>query len=42
MTDTDKNPARSFHCSPRDFLFLSQATSPVYCFMLIRNLMLIE
>ena len=24
MTDTDKNPARSFHCSPRDF-FISDS-----------------
>ena len=40
MMETDKKPARSFR-APRG-LFAFQATSPVYCFMLIRNRMLIE
>ena len=42
MTDTDKKSREEFRCSPRFFLFLLHATSPVYCFMLIRNRMLIE
>ncbi len=37
MTDTDKNPARSFVAPRGILLFLRQATSPVYCFMLIRS-----
>ena len=37
MTDTDKNPAGSFLLSPWAILFLPQATTPMYCFMLIRS-----
>jgi hypothetical protein len=42
MMDTDKNSAMSFHLLPAGFFCFGQATSPVYCFMLIRNRMLIR
>ena len=37
MTDTGKNPAGSFLLLPVGYFFLPQATTPMYCFMLIRS-----